>query len=1000
MPFDLLSRMHRLASADPVGFGDELIRLFSQPVLSSAILISSPSLYQALCQVEAGQAGITARQKLLDTLYKYLVRLTTRATPYGLFAGTATGTLSDKTGIVFDRRCPIKTSVNLDGFVLSTLSDWVLSDPVILNQVSYRPNSSLTFLEGGYRYTERRTTLDGPAHILAQIGREREIDQVFSHNVNTLEGFGEQDETMRAYAEAMLKAQLLTSGLEENITGPDYLHVLVGALSGLKGVGAKLSFLRSVTAMLEDMALPGKLERLRKKLLETFPQLDNRPFVRVDLGFPTSGCSISRKSVQVLLNEFKQLGCVLFQKQEASELTRFVHDFAARYGTQQVPLLEALDCESGIGYGAQRQGTSDELPLIDGLDFPIKTKDPAPVTPLAKLKDRLIERAYRHGDAVVLISARDLDGLTDSGLPGPDWEGMAWLGTFLAASPQAIDQGDFRFLLRDITGPSGFELLGRFCGADAVLMDHVREAARNQERIDDGAVYAEIAHHPGPKAANILRRPHLRDHEIAYLCASSMPDETQISLSDLLISVSNGQVVLISRKLGKRIVPRMATAHNHSVGLPVYRFLCDLGCQGHRFGWDWGQARDKLFLPRVAYGHWILARATWNLSRSEFPDLFAAGEGFEREWQDVCGQLGIPRLLLVTEGDNELLIDNHHHVSWQMLRKIIKKSEKVRLTEFLTGKDEEATGFLGGYVNQVVIPFDMAPSPRAVTSVTVGLPVPGPKRDFPPGSEWLYLKIYCGTFTADQLLIGPLAQYLGSTAIEKWFFVRYHDPDHHIRLRVLGQNQDYWQTLSTLNRIMEGKIGKIQVETYSRELERYRGLPYESTESIFQADSEAVLQMLSLAGQVADARWKCALCGADRLLDDLGLDPGQKKDLVEACFRGLFAEFGGTTGLKVQLDRMYRERRKIVSSLLERGRGGPVRFHSRLSAILAGRSEKNNYVFSGERALIDQSTAASFVHMFFNRLFLSRARQQELVIYHHLVKYYTGLYGRRGGVLL
>ncbi len=64
------------------------------------------------------------------------------------------------------------------------------------------------------------------------------------------------------------------------------------------------------------------------------------------------------------------------------------------------------------------------------------------------------------------------------------------------------------------------------------------------------------------------------------------------------------------------------------------------------------------------------------------------------------------------------------------------------------------------------------------------------QRTFPPGSEWLYAKLYTGTATADQILrdvIAPLvAEVLGSGAAERWFFIRYGDPDWHVRLRFHG----------------------------------------------------------------------------------------------------------------------------------------------------------------------------------------------------------------------
>ena len=59
---------------------------------------------------------------------------------------------------------------------------------------------------------------------------------------------------------------------------------------------------------------------------------------------------------------------------------------------------------------------------------------------------------------------------------------------------------------------------------------------------------------------------------------------------------------------------------------------------------------------------------------------------------------------------------------------------------------------------------------------------------FIPGSEWVYFKLYTGTKTADAILQNELYRYirelLNNGIIDKWFFIRYTDPDFHIRLRL------------------------------------------------------------------------------------------------------------------------------------------------------------------------------------------------------------------------
>jgi len=69
------------------------------------------------------------------------------------------------------------------------------------------------------------------------------------------------------------------------------------------------------------------------------------------------------------------------------------------------------------------------------------------------------------------------------------------------------------------------------------------------------------------------------------------------------------------------------------------------------------------------------------------------------------------------------------------------------------------------------------------------------QRTFIAGDQWLYYKIYTGVKTADLILtkiIKPFAdQLLAQGLIKKWFFIRYADPKHHIRIRLNIESSDY-----------------------------------------------------------------------------------------------------------------------------------------------------------------------------------------------------------------
>ncbi len=73
------------------------------------------------------------------------------------------------------------------------------------------------------------------------------------------------------------------------------------------------------------------------------------------------------------------------------------------------------------------------------------------------------------------------------------------------------------------------------------------------------------------------------------------------------------------------------------------------------------------------------------------------------------------------------------------------------------------------------------------------------RRKFIPGSRWLYFKIYTGIKTADEVatrtLLPLLRELYEAKLIDDWFFIRYTDPDFHLRLRLLVARPEHYAAI-------------------------------------------------------------------------------------------------------------------------------------------------------------------------------------------------------------
>lgn len=105
------------------------------------------------------------------------------------------------------------------------------------------------------------------------------------------------------------------------------------------------------------------------------------------------------------------------------------------------------------------------------------------------------------------------------------------------------------------------------------------------------------------------------------------------------------------------------------------------------------------------------------------------------------------------------------------------------------------------------------------------------QRIFILGDEWVYLKIYVNPAESDRILLDSICslkdKLLNDGIIDKWFYLRYGDPEYHLRIRFHLVRTGHLGLLIGLfndaikQDIVKKYIWKIQADTYNREMERY-----------------------------------------------------------------------------------------------------------------------------------------------------------------------------------
>lgn len=272
------------------------------------------------------------------------------------------------------------------------------------------------------------------------------------------------------------------------------------------------------------------------------------------------------------------------------------------------------------------------------------------------------------------------------------------------------------------------------------------------------------------------------------------------------------------------------------------------------------------------------------------------------------------------------------------------------------------------------------------------------KRVFIPGERWIYYKIYCGPYTAQEILINeivPLIKpYIEANKILKWFFVRYSDPEFHLRIRIeINDNKDIpalIQTFSEMlgNLIDSNTIWNVDLSTYKRELERYGENNMTCTESFFFLSSTKISNLL-IQDYSNDDYSVYVLKSVDEILSMFGLSIDDKLAFAKANRDYFKKEFEYKRNLNKILNNQYSWIQAEIDNL------NIVNLVSKNSLSNPYNNEESDILINCIKENLEKTNItlmkflSSLIHMHLNRAFMDDIRYYEYIAHSLLYKHYS-----------
>ncbi|MFC5187788.1 lantibiotic dehydratase [Actinomadura harenae] len=788
-----------------------LREVWALPGFAEAVTCATPQFADQVTRVLAGEPLHTRRlRRLVETTLRYVLRWTTRATPFGRFAGVAPVTFGAHAVVRWGERHvdvvrPDERSI--DECVTAAEDDLptLRTARVVTSALGYRRGGVWVLpcarSEGGRRW-DTEIGLTEPVQLALEAARSPIAFEDLALTVAPLLAKGVEE------AERLCRALVRTGALLSAVRPPMTVADPIAHLAGNLAPG--------------DLPAPSD-----------HATVDRRVDCSVTL--PSAVVDEARRAADTLVAVAPRL----------PGWAAYHGAFIERWGPgAAVPLREVLNALGlPAGYRGSARRERSAFTARDAMLADLAQRSALDSCTEIVLHDDLV--AALHGD--------------DDRPPIPHTELRF---TLAATTLRDLDQGSFT-----LTVLSG----ARHAGVAAARFLHLLTSAE-QERFRSvysslptampGAESMQLSGPPlEPRLAAVARTTEV----LPVLPVGDFHPAPACTLEDLAVAGDGKRLWLVSRSTGRPVEPLLLNSVLlPSLQQPIVRFLTEIWTAWTapctRF--DWGRADGLTFLPRIRRGRSILHPARWTIHQAELPDRTASWPVWHSTWERHRMSRHLPRYVLIGDDDVRLRLDLDEPAQLALLRSGLDRHARVSLTEA-----PEPSGWLSGRPAEFLITL-VAPPPSPCPAPRPARPVNAIQHR-PALSRWVDARL----FGRVEDVLAELHRYLDHPGLPAdWWFLRYPEPAPHVRLRIPLADPSLFAAVAReiaglAERLYDqGLLTDYVLATYRPESRHGGGAALAAAEAVFAADSRAVLQRLSGDRQAATAAGMVAI--AEGFTDD------------------------------------------------------------------------------------------------------------------------------------
>jgi len=809
------------------GDRDAIARLWSADGIREAVLLASPVLAAQVAKLLSTSGAETPqkkRKRVHKGLLKYALRLSTRCTPFGMFAGVAVLPVGDGPPVLGASHV---RHVRATG----ALTRRLLERTRALPQARLYPNPSLTeradrLVVNVMRGVDDTHTLasiraTGPALLAVAAAAGTETRRDIEHCVADAYPAAGSAKVQKLIDE-LLQAEVLLCEAEPSAFDGDPLARMPNAVDGVAEMRAAVARYSEATDPVDDGSLDALL-----RLCSAGDTVQRD--VHVDLELDATG-AVPTTVVDAARDAITALTATMAHRPATPALDEFSAEFVERYGHELVPFLTAVDQELGIGYPRAYESIAPTPPDPD---------DPA-AERRRDLIARLLQRAAFGGLGAVEITDADLAGFDETDCLPSSFDVMLRLHrepTGLGATVTGL-------------GYPGGSTVGRF----TAFMPQARDFARRcvevdtawwVEQTDGRGILCGVDYIAGTDSINeVNATAQLYPVTLAVNARPHRPAGRVLTLADAYLGYADGRVRTVLAD-GTPLSVRQLNMATTLASAKAVRLLREISDAGIRVPyWTWGEAEAVMnHLPAVRYRGVTLAERQWR-----YPATADRTPAALRDW---ITENDVSRYVLAGLRDTRLHLDTYHPAHQDLLLDEIAAGNAW----FTRAPSPDQMGVVADRASAMhaaeVVVTVVAPTRSRAEPDLAGYPLHDPADDghrlLAPGGAWTAFAITASSNAHDRIL-RDFADVFPSL-LGEWYFVRYreHDRDQ-LRLRVRRPVSELTSVLAWLaDARRAGRIGDYAIPVYHRELARYGGpLSFGCYERLFCLETTHVVGMLPI----------------------------------------------------------------------------------------------------------------------------------------------------------